>query len=117
MAGKRVLIARAEEARDLLPDGLANAGATVEISALYRTEFAVPEGDDLLRADCVTFTSASTVRAIAEAFPEADLEDLPGVSIGPITSATMRELGVGIAAEADEHDLDGLVAAIRELLG
>jgi len=39
------------------------------------------------------------------------------VSIGPITSATMRELGVGIAAEADEHDLDGLVAAIRELLG
>ena len=117
VAGKRVLIARAEEARDLLPDGLANAGATVEISALYRTEFAVPEGDDLLRADCVTFTSASTVRAFAEAFPEADLEDLPGVSIGPITSATMRELGVGIAAEADEHDLDGLDAAIRELLG
>ena len=117
VAGKRVLIARAEEARDLLPDGLTNAGATVEIAALYRTEFAVPEGDDLLRADCVTFTSASTVRAFAEAFPEADLEDLPGVSIGPITSATMRELGVGIAAEADEHDLDGLVAAIRELLG
>lgn len=117
VAGKRVLIARAEEARDLLPDGLTNAGATVEIAALYRTEYAVPDGDDLLRADCVTFTSASTVRAFAEAFPAADLEDLPGVSIGPITSAAMRELGVGIAAEADEHDLDGLVAAIRELLG
>jgi uroporphyrinogen III methyltransferase/synthase len=57
------------------------------------------------------------VRAFAEAFPDADLEDLPGVSIGPITSAAMRELGVGIAIEADEHDLDGLVAAIRELLG
>ena len=117
VAGKRVLIARAEEARDLLPDGLGQAGATVEIAALYRTEYAVPDGDDLLRADCITFTSASTVRAFAEAFPDADLEDLPGVSIGPITSAAMRELGVGIAIEADEHDLDGLVAAIRELLG
>jgi uroporphyrinogen-III synthase len=77
----------------------------------------VPDGDAALRADCITFTSASTVRAFAAAFPDTDLEDLPGVSIGPITSAAMRELGVGIAVEADDHDLDGLVTAIRELLG
>ena len=117
VAGRRVLIARAEEARDLLPEGLTHAGAVVEIAVLYRTTFAVPDGDAALAADCVTFTSASTVRAFAAAFPDADLEAVRGVSIGPVTSAAMRELGVGIAAEADEHDLDGLVAAVLELLG
>ena len=68
-------------------------------------------------ADCVTFTSASTVRAFAAAFPDADLDAVRGVSIGPVTSAAMRELGVPIAAEADPHDLDGLVAAVVALLG
>ena len=116
VAGKRVLIARAEEARDLLPDGLTHAGALVDVIALYRTEYAVPVGDGPLAADAVTFTSASTVRALVAAYPERDLSGLAGISIGPVTSAAMRELGVGIALEADEHDLDGLVAAVLELL-
>jgi uroporphyrinogen-III synthase len=117
MAGKRVLIARAEEARDLLPEGLTNAGATVDIAALYRTEYAVPTGDGPLGADAVTFTSASTVRALVAAYPDRDLTGIKGISIGPVTSAAMRELGVGIALEADEHDLDGLISAVIEVLG
>ena len=116
VGGKRILIARAEEARDLLPEGLEHAGATVDIAALYRTQYAVPDGDAALAADVVTFTSASTARAFAAAYPDADLTALRGVSIGPITSAAMRELGIGIAAEAATHDLDGLVEAIRDLL-
>ncbi len=116
VGGKRILIARAEEARDLLPEGLEHAGATVDIAALYRTQYAVPDGDAALAADVVTFTSASTARAFAAAYPDAELTALRGVSIGPITSAAMRELGIGIAAEAATHDLDGLVEAIRDLL-
>ncbi len=115
--GKRVLIARAEDARDLLPEGLTKAGASVDIAVLYRTKYAVPDGDGALEADAVTFTSASTVRAFVAAYPERDLTELCGISIGPVTSAVMRELGVGIAAEADEYDLDGLVAALIEELG
>ena len=65
---------------------------------------------------CSSDLSASTVRAFVAAFPDVDLDAVRGVSIGPVTSATMRELGVPIAAEADEHDLDGLVAAVVDLL-
>lgn len=116
-AGRRVLIARAEEARDLLPDGLAARGAEVAIAVLYRTVPVVPDTDAALGADAVAFTSASTARAFAAAFAGHDLDGVRGVAIGPATSAAMRELGIPVAAEAAEHDLDGLVAALVELLG
>ncbi len=112
VSGRRVLVARAEEARDALPDGLRAAGASVDVVPLYRTVAELPEGVDAPAADLVTFTSSSTARAFAAAFPDADLAAVRGVSIGPITSATMRELGIGIVAEATAHDLDGLVAAL-----
>ncbi len=110
--GRRVLVARAEEARDVLPDGLRAAGATVDVVPLYRTLAEVPDVQDALRADLVTFTSSSTARAFAAAFPAADLAAVRGVSIGPVTTATMRELGIGLVAEASRHDLDGLVEAL-----
>ena len=116
-AGRRILIARAEEARDLLPDGLAARGAEVEIAVLYRIVPLVPDSGAALGADAVAFTSASTARAFAAAFAGRDLDGVRGVAIGPATSAAMRELGIPVAAEAAEHDLDGLVAALVELLG
>ena len=116
-AGRRVLIARAEEARDLLPEGLAARGADVEIAVLYRTVPVVPDSEAALGADAVAFTSASTARAFAAAFADRDLDGVRGVAIGPATSAAMRELGIPVAAEAADHDLDGLVAALVELLG
>jgi uroporphyrinogen III methyltransferase/synthase len=113
VAGRRCLVARAEEARDALPDGLAAMGAaSVDVVPLYRTVPEAPAGVDPLGVDLVTFTSASTVRFLAEAFPAADLAAVRGVSIGPVTTAAARDLGVGIVAEATEHDLDGLVRAI-----
>jgi uroporphyrinogen III methyltransferase/synthase len=118
IAGRRVLVARAEEARDTLPEGLRDAGAaTVDVIPLYRTVADVPDGDDALAADLVTFTSSSTVRFFTVAFGGRDLGSVRGVSIGPITSATMRELGIPIVAEASSHDLDGLVAAVVEAAG
>jgi uroporphyrinogen III methyltransferase/synthase len=114
--GERVLVARASEARDKLPDGLAQRGGDVVVVALYD---AVPEklADDQLaaveRADYVTFTSSSTVRFFMDALAGNGLPDGARViSIGPITSATARELGIEVHAEAAQHDIDGLVEAL-----
>ena len=111
---RRALIARAETARDVLPDALRRRGAAVEILPLYRT---VPEplGDAAREAargaDYVTFTSASSVRYYVEAAGvPADGQRV--VSIGPITSDALRERGVEPDVEAEEHTPGGLVAAL-----
>ncbi len=108
----RVLIARAAEARDVLPDGLRDKGWDVEVVEAYRTVQGVPSDDDLARvadADIVTFTSSSTVRnflAVCETVP-------PVVAcIGPITAATAREHGLTVDVEADVHTIDGLLTAL-----
>ena len=110
---RRALIARAEEARDVLPDGLRARGASVEILALYRT-VVEPLGDDAraaaLGADYATFTAASAARFFHEAAGTLDGPRL--VSIGPATSAAIRELGFEPHVEAVEHTPDGLVEAL-----
>jgi uroporphyrinogen III methyltransferase/synthase len=114
--GKRVLVARAAEARDLLPDALRERGASVDVLALYDT-VAEPLSDAqllaLADADYVTFTSSSTVSFLLEAL---DGNGLPRaariVSIGPVTSATAREHGLEVAVEAARHNIDGLVEAL-----
>jgi uroporphyrinogen III methyltransferase/synthase len=117
LRGARALVARAEEARDTLPDGLRAAGADVDVVPLYRTLAAVPRHPErMLAADAVAFTSSSTVARFAEALAGHDLSGVRGVSIGPVTSATARDLGVGVVAEASEHDLDGLVDALLRVL-
>ncbi|MEX2253521.1 MAG: uroporphyrinogen-III C-methyltransferase [Thermoleophilaceae bacterium] len=117
--GRRVLLARAAEARDLLPDALRERGAQVEIAALYDTVAETLEPDRVERAvgaDYVTFTSSSTVRFLLDAVGGA--EALPGtlriVSIGPVTSTTLREHGLEPAVEATRHDIPGIVAALVE---
>jgi uroporphyrinogen III methyltransferase/synthase len=114
--GRSVLVARASEARDVLPDGLRARGAEVDVVALYDT-VAEPLGEDQLagleRAGYVTFTSSSTVRFFMEALGERALPDGARiVSIGPVTSAAARELGLEVHAEARRHDIDGLVEAL-----
>ncbi len=117
LTGTRALVARAEEARDTLPEGLRAAGAEVDVVPLYRTLAALPrQPERMLSADAVAFTSSSTVRRFAEALPGRDLAAVRGVSIGPVTSATARELGVGIVAEATRHDLDGLTETLLQVL-
>jgi len=116
VGGERVLVARASEARDALPHGLSQRGAAVVVVPLYDT-VAEKLGDDQLaavgRADYVTFTSSSTVRFFMDALGGSSLADGTRViSIGPITSATARELGLEVHAEAERHDIDGLVETL-----
>jgi uroporphyrinogen III methyltransferase / synthase len=119
VAGRRTLIARAAEARDVLPDALARAGASVEVLALYETVreyLGEAERAAIGTADYVTFTSSSTVRNFVEALGGRDglPEGTRVVSIGPVTTATARELGVRVDVEATRHDIDGLVRALVE---
>jgi uroporphyrinogen III methyltransferase / synthase len=111
---RRALIARAEQARDVLPEALRQRGIDVEILALYRT-VAQPL-DDAAReaaggADYVTFTSASSVRFYVEA-AGAPAENQRLVSIGPITSDALRALELEPHVEAAQHTPDGLLAAL-----
>jgi uroporphyrinogen III methyltransferase/synthase len=117
VAGKRVLVARAADARDVLPDTLREAGATVDVVALYETVRESLDADQLdaiARAHYVTFTSSSTVRHFLEAI--GGRERFPSgarvVSIGPITSDTAKKLGLKVDVEAERHDIDGLVEAL-----
>jgi len=112
-----VLIARAREARDVLPEALAERGAAVDVVALYETvrEEVEPAVVEAARgADYVTFTSSSTVRNYLEAVGSmgGEIGGPRVVSIGPVTSETARELGLEVAVEAERHDPDGLLAAL-----
>jgi len=125
LAGRRILLARAEIARDVIPDALRAAGAQVDVADAYRN--VVPaNAAELLRAAvaqpiaAALFTSSSTAEHLAEAARRAGLPfPLPGVaavSIGPITSQTLQELGWPPAAEADPHDIPGLLQALIQVL-
>ncbi len=97
----RVLVAAAEGARRKLSDEL-----DADFLALYRTiELEVSEPPN---GDFVALASSSQARAFAKL-----ARPIPVVSIGPQTSATAREAGLEIAVEAERHDLDGLVAAVK----
>lgn len=122
LAGSHALVARAEQAREALPDLLRQAGATVDVVAAYRT--VAPSGADaenlareLLagRLDAMTFTSSSTVRNLMAMLGEQAAEMLDGVelfSIGPVTSATLRECGLPVTGEARDYTTAGLVEAL-----
>ena len=113
--GRRVLVARAAEARDVLPDALRERGADVDVLALYETVREQPEPEAIEAAqgaDYVTFTSSSTVRNLTEALGDRFPRDARIVSIGPITSESACAAGLEVAIEAERHDVDGLVEAL-----
>jgi len=127
--GKRILIARAAVARDLIPDVLRSAGATVDVVDAYRN--VMPESaPELLRAalrtgidakgiDAVAFTSSSSVTHLADAARAAGLDfpfaGVAAVSIGPITSETLRSLDWEPAAEAAVSEISSLITAVAFL--
>jgi uroporphyrinogen III methyltransferase/synthase len=114
----RILLARAEKARDVLPRELSRLGGIVDEAFAYRTE---PDTRDITGArnrlldegaDLITFTSSSTVEnflALGLPWPKG----MQVASIGPITSKTARDHGLKVDIEAKRHDIDGLVDAIR----
>jgi uroporphyrinogen III methyltransferase/synthase len=119
LAGRRVLLPRAREARALLPDELRRRGAVVDVVVVYET---VPAADlacspaEIAAADYVTFTSSSTARHFVTLMGGGELAvRLAGVrlaSIGPVTSATLRGLGLPVAVEAAVYSAAGLAAAL-----
>ena len=112
---RRALIARAETARDVLVDALLQRGAEVEVLALYRTvadPLGEREREAALGADYLTFTSASSVHFFLQSAGSADGPRI--VSIGPITSAALREHDVELHVEAAEHTPDGLISALLD---
>jgi uroporphyrinogen III methyltransferase/synthase len=115
LQGKPVLIARAAEGREVLPDALRKKGAQVDVVTLYETVAEEPDPDALERAgdaDFITFTSSSTVRNFVEATGNGILKGARIVSIGPVTSDAIREAGLSVDVEAERHDIDGLVEAL-----
>ncbi|MFZ0744259.1 MAG: uroporphyrinogen-III synthase [Terracidiphilus sp.] len=126
IAGKRVLLVRAAIARDVIPDALRAAGATVQFVDAYRNLLPEAAPAQLRKAftqpiDAATFTSSSSVTHLADAAKAADIAfpfaDVLAISIGPITSRTLRDCGWAPVAEADPHDVPGLVAAVVRVLG
>jgi len=109
------LIARATEARDVLPEALRARGASVDVLALYETvaePLSESERAAARAANYVTFTSSSTVRFFFDAVGPAPLEGARLVSIGPVTSGALRERGLEPDVEASRHDIDGLLEAL-----
>jgi uroporphyrinogen-III synthase len=128
--GKRVLLVRAKIARDVIPRELRNAGAEVDVVEAYET--IVPKSSETrlrallakktLRPHAITFTSSSTVKNFVELLglrsaraalkKPARHHGVHTASIGPVTSATLREFGLPVDIEAKEYTIPGLVAAI-----
>jgi uroporphyrinogen-III synthase len=126
--GKRVLLARARVARDVIPHELRKLGATVDVVEAYET--VVPKTsrkglkallkDPLRRPDVITFTSSSTVRNFVALLGRKDRARVARdhrsamcfASIGPVTSATLRELGLRVDTQARAYTIPGLIQAI-----
>jgi uroporphyrinogen III methyltransferase/synthase len=114
--GGRVLLARAEVAREVLPDGLRARGWEVDVVDAYRTVPATITDEQRAAvgaADVVTFTSSSTVERFLDAFG-ADAVPPVVACIGPVTAQTARDRGLTVDVEAEVHTIDGLVAALVE---
>jgi uroporphyrinogen III methyltransferase / synthase len=115
--GDRVLIFRAQEARDVLPDTLRSAHRTVDVVAAYKTRY-VDDPDlreNAERADIVTFTSSSTVHGFVHNVADfaVILASKTVAAIGPVTAATLRGHGIRVDIVAEEFTVEGLVHALQ----
>jgi uroporphyrinogen III methyltransferase/synthase len=128
VAGRRILIPRAEVARELLPADLMAMGAKVTVLPVYRTvkpkEAVVSLTQRLTdrTIDMLTFTSSSTVRNFASLFESPEemarlAQGIPAACIGPITAETARELGLSVTIQARENTIPALAEAIVEYYG
>lgn len=121
LKGMRILLPRAAEARMVLPDQLALAGAIVDIVPLYEAHPASDKESEVLELlgeggiDCISFGSSSTVRNFLKIVPrEAIRKTRPALaSIGPVTSATLRENGLQVDIEPEEYTIPALIQSIE----
>lgn len=123
--GTKVLIPRAQKAREALPQGLRRMGATVDVAETYCTKMAdtnKAQIKNLLqngRIDMVTFTSSSTVENLLKLIDNeaALLNNVEKAAIGPITAQTCKQKGLDVDIEADIYTIDGLVDKIKNFRG
>ena len=113
VAGKNILIARAEVAREILPLELENFGANVTIAAAYKTVPADAEKINFAEVDLITFTSSSTVENFVKAAGIEILQKVKTAAIGTITAQTLKNFGVTADIIAKEFTIAGLVDAIK----
>jgi uroporphyrinogen-III synthase len=124
--GKRVLLARARIARDVIPRELRKLGAQVDVVEAYET--VIPKSsrsrlravlkDPRRRPNVITFTSSSTVKnfvALVDKPLRSTFAGIQFASIGPITSSTLRELVLRVDIEAKDYTIPGLVKAVISL--
>ena len=119
--GEKILLARAAEARDILPEALAGMGAAVRIVPVYQT-LATDENAEKLKEQlvggefaAVTFTSSSTVKNFVRIAGRDALKHVAAAAIGPVTAATLEEYGITPVVCAEEYTIAGLVAAIEKM--
>lgn len=125
LTGKRVLLPRAQDARDALPAGLTRLGALVDVIPVYETEREATDGTGLAQAivagtiDAITFTSSSTVRHFVDLVGReaATSGRFAAAVIGPVTARTAEEAGITVAVAAEEYNVPGLVAALTRYFG
>ena len=122
LSGRTILYVTGQGSREVLPQGLGEIGADVEVIEAYRS---IPDGqgaERLARAieagklDLATFTSGSAVRGYVDAIGEDLAKRVPAASIGPQTSDALRAAGIEVRAEAKESTLDGLVSAVLSVV-
>jgi len=124
VTGKRFLLLRAKQARAILREALQQSGGTVTEISIYNAVVDL-DGANQLKAllqgrlvDCVTFTSSSTVSAFSRMRIEKLREQgITLASIGPITSASLREQGLWVDVEAKRFTTEGLVEALDAFFG
>ena len=125
--GKSFLLVRAAEARDILPETLTAAGATVTIAEAYRNQLPAESMQALQHhfatpanyPDAITFTSASTARNLIALLEAANLTlpfNITLASIGPITSEALRDLGHAPTIEAPEPTIPALIQSLQNHL-
>jgi uroporphyrinogen-III synthase len=126
VSGKHVLLARAAVARDIIPEQLRKCGADIHVVETYRTVVPADSigqvrelfGEGKPLPDAVTFTSSSTVNNFFTLLAAAKI-DLPkglrAVSIGPVTTRTLRQHNWEPACEAIKYDIPGVVGACVSL--
>ena len=125
MAGLKVLLPRAREARDVLPEALAAAGAVVDVLPVYETRPSEQRKDDVLakleagEIHCITFGSSSTVINFLSLIPADTLKKYPAVKfacIGPITAATLEKAGLPCHIQPADFTIPALARELAEKL-
>ena len=125
LRGKKILIARAAKARDVLPAGLKKSGAKVDVVTAYETINSGKKKDDLEslfkenKVDVITFTSSSTVNNFVKIIGR-DFSLPKGVKIaciGPVTAAAAKKAGFSIDIHQEEYTMDGLVQSLIDYFG